>query len=154
MPYMLTSRGRASPWRSNQGRRRRGSRASPPKITSRRAGRVSPFAAPSAAERLLEDVLTSFPTLAVARALLPADQFRLWIRPRVYDAKSQPDPELREALDRDELTAILAPPATGGDATLYCPRCGAVYREGTGCSDCPGVLLQQFPNLPRRAPRG
>ena len=36
MPYMLTSRGRASPWRSTHGRRRRGSSASPPKTTARR----------------------------------------------------------------------------------------------------------------------
>ena len=105
---------------------------------------LSPFAAPAAAERLLEDVLARFPTLAVARALLTADQFRLWIRPRAYDASSQPDPELREALDRDELTAILSPPSAGGDATLYCPRCGAMYRDGTECSDCEGVTLQRF----------
>ncbi len=105
---------------------------------------LSPFAAPAAAARLLEDVLAPFPTLAVARALLPVDQFRVWIRPRAYDARTQSDPELRDALDRDELAAILAPPPTSGDGTLYCPRCGAVYRDGTECSDCPGVMLQRI----------
>src|SRR6185312_12105665 len=34
MPYMLTRSGFSSPWRSNQGRRAEGSKASPPKITN------------------------------------------------------------------------------------------------------------------------
>src|SRR6185436_1747999 len=42
MPYMLTSRGLASPWRANQGAREAGSRASPPKITSRRSVETPP----------------------------------------------------------------------------------------------------------------
>jgi hypothetical protein len=109
---------------------------------------LSPFAAPFAAERLLEETVARFAAVAVAQKLLPTDQFRVWIRPRAYDAQSQADPDLLAAVDRDELAAILAPPPpqAAGDARLFCPRCAAVYRDGTECSDCAGVTLLPFPD--------
>ena len=117
---------------------------------------LSPFAAPYAAERLLDETLARFSALAVARALLPPERFRSWVRPRAYDAQSSrgADPELHDAVNREELQAILAPPAASDGAPLFCPRCGAVYREGAECSDCAGVPLQQFPgNLPPQGVR-
>ena len=84
MPYMLTSRGRSSPWRSNQGARLAGSSASPPKITQRRArpGAAAPPSAASSAQRSwrkaegvwLRTVTRSSPQQAVealGRAALP-----------------------------------------------------------------------------------
>ena len=117
---------------------------------------LSPFAAPYAAERLLDETLARFTTLAVARALLPPERFRSWVRPRAYDAQGSrgADPELHDAVHHDELQAILAPPAATDGAPLFCPRCGAVYREGAECSDCAGVALQRFPaNLPPQGVR-
>lgn len=107
---------------------------------------LSPFAAPYAAERLLEHILTPHPVVAVTRALLPAQRFREWIRPRAYDATTGggTDPELRAALDRQELEAILAPPSAVDDAPLFCPRCGAVYRAADMCADCTTVRLRPF----------
>ena len=117
---------------------------------------LSPFAAPYAAERLLDETLARFSTLAVARALLPPERFRSWVRPRAYDAQSSrgADPELHDAINGDELAAILAPPAASDGAPLFCPRCGAVYREGADCQDCAGVALQRFSgNLPSQGVR-
>lgn len=107
---------------------------------------LSPFAAPYAAERLLEDALAPYSTVAVARSLLPPPHFREWIRPRAYDALAgaNADAELREVLDAAELAAVLAPPRAVDDAPLFCPRCGAVYREAVVCADCTAVPLRPF----------
>ena len=106
---------------------------------------LSPFAAPYAAERLLEHTLAPHATVVVARSLLPPQQFRHWIRPRAYDAMAgAADPELRSALNGQELQEILAPPRHADDAPLFCPRCGAVYREADVCADCATVRLQAF----------
>lgn len=109
---------------------------------------LSPFAAPYAAERLLDETLARFTTLAVARALLSPERFRAWVRPRAYDGRAgrQADPELHDVVGRDELAAILAPPPTVDNAPLFCPRCGAVYRDPATsvCADCVAVPLQPF----------
>lgn len=107
---------------------------------------LSPFAAPYAAERLLEQALAPYSTVAVARSLLPPLHFREWIRPRAYDAlaDANADAELREVLDAAELAAVLAPPRALDGAPLFCPRCGAVYREAEICADCATVPLRRF----------
>ena len=109
---------------------------------------LSPFAAPYAAERLLDETLARFTTLAAARALLSPERFREWVRPRAYDGRAgrQADPELHDVVGRDELAAILAPPPAVDNAPLFCPRCGAVYRDpaASACVDCAAVPLQPF----------
>ena len=102
---------------------------------------LSPFAAPRAADVLIEEAVRDVPPGLVARALLPFDEFLRWVRPHAYDSR----PELLTGLDRRELEQALAPPvpAFGGDAALWCPRCGATYLHGDTCSEC-GVALLTF----------
>jgi hypothetical protein len=105
---------------------------------------LSPFAAPHAAERLLEHALAAVSPVAVAQTLLPAERFREWIRPRVYDASAagtSPDTEIQDVVSAAARAAILAAPPAA-DAPLFCPRCGAVYREGVMCADCATVPLR------------
>ena len=107
---------------------------------------LSPFAAPYAAERLFDETMARFTILAVARAFLLPERFRAWVRPRAYDAQAGgTDPELHDVVGREELAAILAPPPADG-GVLFCPRCGAVYRDAatTVCADCAAVPLQSF----------
>ena len=102
---------------------------------------LSPFAAPRAADVLIEEVVRDVPPGLAARALLPFDEFLRWVRPHAYDSK----PELLTGLDRRELEQALAPPvpALGGEAALWCPRCGATYVHGDTCSEC-GIALLTF----------
>jgi hypothetical protein len=113
---------------------------------------LSPFAAPYAAERLLEELTAGLTPLAVARALLPAARFETWIRPRVYDAAAgATDAELDGVLARSARAAVLAAPARPADAAVYCPRCGAVYQHAPACADCDGVATRAFDAGPAEA---
>ena len=70
---------------------------------------LSPFAAPRAAEALLEEALRDIPPAVVSRALLPGDVFLRWVRPIVYDARNgrEVDRSLLEGLNLNELSTAL-----------------------------------------------
>lgn len=103
---------------------------------------LSPFAAPRAAEVLIEEAVRGAPPGLVVRAVLPFEEFLRWVRPYAYDQShgETVDPRFLAGLDRRELERSLAPPETG---TLWCPRCGAAFLHGERCSDC-GVALLAF----------
>jgi hypothetical protein len=107
---------------------------------------LSPFAAPQAAERLLEEALAPVPRVLVLRALLPAAPFTAWLRPRLFDAAraAGPDRDLADLVTPELRAAFLAPPDRLPGADRYCPRCGASYRDGERCGDCEGVALVRF----------
>jgi len=104
---------------------------------------LSPFAAPRAAEALLEEALRDVPPAVVGNTLLPADAFLGWMRPFVYDATNGREVEHRflEGVNVKELRASLAqrPPSQNGQG-LWCPRCGATFIRSDSCSEC-GVHL-------------
>jgi len=97
---------------------------------------LSPFAAPRGAEVLLEEALRDVPPAVASSALLPADAFRLWVRPFVYDASNgrEVDRRLLEGLNLKELRVALAQEPAGQG--LWCPRCGATFVQGESCSEC------------------
>jgi hypothetical protein len=105
---------------------------------------LSPFAAPGAAELVLERALAGATPVAVAEALLPPPSFAAWIRPRAYDhvRRGASDVELETLHPRGHWEALVGgAPAGGGSA--YCPRCGAWYREAVAsCADCDKVSLE------------
>lgn len=96
---------------------------------------MSPFAAPRAADVLLEETLREIPPSVVTRALLSGDAFLRWVRPIVYDARNgrEVDRRLLEGLDLNELGASLASQNGSG---MWCPRCGATFVQGESCSEC------------------
>jgi hypothetical protein len=96
---------------------------------------LSPFAASRGAEVLLEEALRDVPPSVVSGALLPADAFRRWVRPIVYDAGHgrEVDRSLLEGLNLNELGASLASQNGQG---MWCPRCGATFVQGESCSEC------------------
>jgi len=105
----------------------------------RALGLISPFAAPRAAEILLEAAVAGAPPRRVAHLLLPPDEFARWIRPQLYDARAQgaPLPELADLVPEPEWAERLAARPAGAEAGPYCPRCGADYRAGVRrCADC------------------
>ena len=106
---------------------------------------LSPFAAPRGAEALLEEAVRDMPPAIVTSALLPADAFRLWVRPIVYDASNSGDVDRRllEGLNLKELRAELAHPPSGQG--LWCPRCGATFVHGDSCSACGVELVAGLP---------
>jgi hypothetical protein len=102
-------------------------------------GLISPFAAPRAAEILLEAAVAGAPPRRVAQLLLPPDEFVRWIRPQLFDARAQgaPLPELADLVPEPEWAERLAARPAGAEAGPYCPRCGADYRAGVRrCADC------------------
>lgn len=103
---------------------------------------LSPFAAPRAAELVLEAAVEGLEPVAVLRALLPDAAFDAWLRPRAYDTlQGKTDPMLRADLAREPLAVVVGarPPGVSG---LYCPRCGQSYRDGaSACGGCDGVGL-------------
>jgi len=104
---------------------------------------LSPFAAPKAAEALLEEAVRDVPPAVVGRALLPVDAFLVWMRPFVYDASNggQVDRRFLDGLNLKELRASLAErPTSQNGQGLWCPRCGATFIHGDSCSEC-GVHL-------------
>ena len=96
---------------------------------------LSPFAAPRAAEALLEETVRDVPPAVVTAALLPPDEFQRWVRPLVYDATNgrEVDRRLLEGLNLKQLRATLA---SHNGAGLWCPRCGATFVQGESCSEC------------------
>jgi hypothetical protein len=110
-------------------------------------GLLSPFAAPRAAEVVLERALSGSAPLAAIRHLVPAPDFAAWIRPRAYDLlrghAHAGDPELGAALSRSELQRIVGdPPSDRLPREPWCARCGRVYRESTSCcSECDALSL-------------
>jgi len=96
---------------------------------------MSPFAAPRAADVLLEETLREVPPSVVTRALLPGDAFLRWVRPIVYDARNgrEVDGRLLEGLNLNELGVSLASQNGSG---MWCPRCGATFVQGESCSEC------------------
>ena len=109
-------------------------------------GSFSPFAAPRAAEVLLEELLRDIPPGLVARVLLPFAEFLDWVRPYAYDSSqdAQADARFLAGLDPAELKQSLAAPpdaavAIGGQ--LWCPRCGATYLQADACAECGVALL-------------
>ena len=96
---------------------------------------LSPFAAPRAAEVLLEETLRDVPPAVASAALLPADEFQRWVRPLVYDATNgrEVDRRLLEGLNLKQLRTTLA---SHNGAGLWCPRCGATFVQGESCSEC------------------
>jgi len=120
----------------------------------RRAGRVAapllwPFAAPRAAELVLEHAVAGAPPLAVARLFLGDAEFTSWVRPRAYDALTAGtaadglSAALLSLVGRSALAAIVGNAPAGCESNeRYCARCGRVYRSGTAlCADCRTVSL-------------
>ena len=97
---------------------------------------LSPFAAPRAAEALLEHALRDVPPAVASKALLAPDAFLLWVRPFFYDG----DRHALQGLNLKELEATLAQARPASGAGLWCPRCGATYVHGDVCSEC-GIAL-------------
>ena len=108
-----------------------------------------PFAAPRAAEIVLEHAAAGAAPLAIARRLLGEAGFAAWVRPRAYDALATSTTAdglgvaLLTLVGRPALAAIVgAAPASCGSGECYCARCGRVYRSGTAlCADCRDVSL-------------
>jgi hypothetical protein len=100
----------------------------------------SPFAAPRAAEIVLQRVLNHRPPLAVMRYLTNTSEFADWVRPRAYDLRrgGAVDPELAAALAVEDLDAVLAlPPRSAATGEQYCPRCATTYQSWAGaCTSC------------------
>jgi hypothetical protein len=118
---------------------------------------LSPFAAPRAAEVLLEHAVAGTPMLVLARTLLGVDSFASWIRPQAHDALRSDGTANARAdalialIGRPGLAAIVGrPPARLGVSECYCERCARVYRLGTTtCADCDGVPLVRAPRATR-----
>ena len=107
-----------------------------------------PFTAPRAAEEVLSRVISGVPAMVVLRELLPADAFRRFVRPVLFDAvvrggEGADVAELRAHLGENEVAAILNEPPLDRDGDAYCPRCGAsFYQAARLCSDCADVELR------------
>ena len=103
-------------------------------------GSLSPFAAPRAAEVLLEVALAGVAPRRAAQLLASPASFTRWLRPQLYDAlqSASPDPELAALVPPgDWLRHTCALPPGTGLGEPYCPRCAATYRPGhTRCADC------------------
>lgn len=97
---------------------------------------ISPFAAPRAPEVVLERVLSGLPVADAARALLPADDFALWIRPFAYDQVVRGADDA--LLPRDEAERIVRePPPDAAPGDAWCPRCAGTYLPGVEtCRGC------------------
>lgn len=121
-------------------------------------GILSPFAAPRAAEIVLERAMAGVAPLVAARVLVGGERFARWVRPGAYDlvaASGRRDDggeagdtmgvEIERALSRDECRAIVeTPPAGRVETEPYCPRCGDLYRdEVVSCTSCDGVPLRR-----------
>lgn len=112
-----------------------------------------PFTAPRAAEDVLSCVTAGVPPLILLHQLLPADAFRRFVRPLLFDAVVCGEhPErvtaLRAHLGESQVSEIVSRPPSERDGDAYCPRCGAsFYRGARVCSDCVGVELLPQPGM-------
>jgi hypothetical protein len=119
----------------------------------RRAARIAapllwPFTAPRAAELILERAIAGAPPLLVARRLLGAASFAVWVRPQAYDtlrgnAGPADSASLLALVGRPDLAAIVhSTPTQCATGERYCPRCGRVYRATiASCAECEGLHL-------------
>ena len=116
----------------------------PRQAWGRALGSLSPFAAPRAAEVLLEAALAGVAPRRAAQLLASPASFTRWLRPQLYDALQSPppDPELAALVPPgDWLRQTLALPPGTGAGEPYCPRCAATYRPGVvRCADCSVAL--------------
>ncbi|MGH7530954.1 MAG: hypothetical protein ACREMN_11275 [Gemmatimonadales bacterium] len=106
---------------------------------------LSPFAAPRAAELLLEELFRDLPPALTARVLLGPEAFVAWIRPHVYDrlhGRPETAPLLLDGLDVAEwIEPVSRVTAPDPGAALWCPRCGARFIHAALCADCGIPLL-------------
>ncbi|HST60373.1 MAG TPA: hypothetical protein VLK84_16865 [Longimicrobium sp.] len=107
------------------------------------AGILSPFAAPRAAEVVLERALEGVGLVDALRALLPPAAFAEWVRPLAYDQARGGDAHPGALLPAGEAAAILQlAPAGSVAGDVYCARCGRVYLPtATACRACDGVEM-------------
>ena len=110
----------------------------------------SPFAAPFAAEGVLEAAVRGTTVLEGLQLLLPTSAFLRVIRPRAYDhlVRGQADPELAKVVGRDLLEQAIAQAPLSFDATTrsLCPRCGMTSLLETGeCRACEVPLERAIP---------
>lgn len=105
---------------------------------------LSPFTALRAPEIVLERVLSGVPPAEAIRALVPADDFVLWVRPFAYDQVMRAADGL---LDGDEAECIIrTPPVDASPGDPYCPRCAGTYLPGIeSCHACE-VPLERTPS--------
>jgi hypothetical protein len=118
-----------------------------PKEPARKMARrwLSPFAAPGAAQNLLELALADVPPPFAARLLLRDSELRKWLRPRAYDLLQgrASDPDLMESFPAPVLMALVRSQPLDADpaAAAWCPRCGKSFRNAVNCTKCPDVPL-------------
>jgi hypothetical protein len=103
-----------------------------------------PFTTPRSAEVLLDALVSDMPSLVVARALMPAEEFCRAVRSLAYDVMHDRDAVdatmLRALCDPAELHAMVARPPL--EDAWFCPRCGAGYASRISeCGECQGVAL-------------
>ena len=100
-----------------------------------------PFAAPRAAEWVLERATAGTSALVVCGELLGRDALLLALRPRVYDELHSRGTSsgVVSFYGREAVAGFLRTPP-GGKSEPFCPRCGSGYRADVSeCSDCGGV---------------
>jgi hypothetical protein len=107
------------------------------------AGILSPFAAPRAAEIVLERALEGVALVDALRALLRPAAFAEWARPLAYDQARggiAPSDALLPAGEADAILQLAPAGSAAGD--VYCARCGRVYLPtATACRACDGVEM-------------
>ncbi len=111
---------------------------------------LSPFAAPRAAEALLQQAACGMPPALVVQYLLPKNEFLAWLHPYAYDVSNEAATEsdvLVSGLGSEVLRLALQwqKPMDGG-ATLRCARCGASFSRGSVCPDCAIDLIPHASN--------
>ena len=105
---------------------------------------LSPFAAPRAAELLLQMVVNRLAAPYALQAFVQRETSDRWFRTLAYDtlAASSSAPGRRSATPLEAI--IAAVPETCGDGDRFCPRCAAVFLPHVEeCSDCTSVVLRQ-----------
>ena len=118
---------------------------------------LSPLAAIRATDVVARDLLSSYHALAVAGAVLPAEEFRKFAgeQLRLCRLRDYSDPWYREAVEKAMEQAlrqkgvspaeVMQPPEQEGGCVIYCPRCLAQYtKERQECSDCGYEKLEPF----------
>lgn len=106
---------------------------------------VSPFAAPRAAEALMEEAARGMSPALIVQRLLPPVEFLRWLRPHAYDllhGHATAESGLLGGLRPTVLEEALArtEPLEPG-TTRCCDRCGLSFTFGDACPDCGVPLL-------------
>lgn len=121
---------------------------------------LSPMAAIRAHDAVARDLLSGYHPLAVAAAVLPAEEFRRFAgeQLRLCRFGDYADKQYQQALQRAmekiirqknlDLEELIRPPRHESGCVVYCPRCLAQYtRERESCSDCGYEGLEAFDRL-------